>query len=248
MIRHVQQRTRGRHRPSGRSTALAAIILALFLSGCGSGSNLPSSLPGSVQGSLGSLPTRPETGTPPPTTTPPQTLNTTQAANAGSSGEPSSTDETPWGWIAVVAVLLLAAAGIAGWALARRRSGGGTWPELAVRARGVSDAFHDLVLQTLISAQTRNHQAAWNDAAAKGQQLASDLRHLSQSPPTALDGQRVAAAAQALDGLLAAITIAGSAPDGAPLDQASARVVRDRLDAFAGAVSALPAPLRGEGR
>ena len=251
-------------RRSNRRALAIALAPVVFLAGCGTGGNLPSggSLPGSIAGSIGTLPSRPTPTTPPPTstttttpttttsqppttTTPPTTQPPTTAASTapppGTTSQASG-DETPWGWIALGAGLLLAAVLTAGWLLGRRRESRKAWHASMTQAAAEGLALHDAALATAIGSASANRRAEWSTHVARAGALAAELRRLEQAAPGAEDAQSAATAATAVDSASSAMEVASTAPAGAPLDEAAGRMLRERLEDMLAAFAPFRAP------
>src|SRR6478752_4585308 len=138
------------------ATVAVALVCAMVLAGCGGsgGGSLPNSLPGSLP-SLpstsrpSSQPTTTETTTEPPTTT---TLSQTVTLTPTSTGTPTSENDTPWGWIAVGALLVALLGAAIAWALGRRGAPGREWRATAAQTAADGTAFPDAAPGQLIPA------------------------------------------------------------------------------------------------
>lgn len=228
------------------------------------------SLPGSLPSSLpGSLPTRPDSS-PPSGTTPPSQPDTTPSPPASSSVTPpppatstpattptvtenttaivptsaaaeGSSSSTPWGWILLVAALLVVAAGVAAWAIGRRGAARKSWKTQAFHASVQGTALHDDALAELIASNDANRPERWTALAGDAGDLSMSLQTLeasSPAPPAAMASQTML---DAVTGFRSALTVAGSAPRGLPLDPEAGRTVRQRLEQLALAVEGLRA-------
>jgi hypothetical protein len=232
--------TPGRMRPA--ATFAAVLVCAAVLGGCGGGGGSPS-LPSSLPGSLPSLPSTSRPSSSEPGTTETTTETTTESTTSTVTSSPAASSpesDTPWGWIAVGAILLVIALLIAGWALGRRGASRKTWGAQALQATGEGTALHDTALAELIAATSANRPERWSSIASTADDLRASLQRLPAAP-----ADRAAQAAQAaLDTVGAAqsaIAIARGAPAGVPLDAEAARTLRERLEQLAAALRDLRA-------
>ena len=233
--------TPGRTRPA--AIAVAVLVCAAVLGGCGGGgggaNSLPSSLPGSLPGSLPSLPSTSRPSSSQTETTETTTESTT--ATVTSSPQASNPEsDTPWGWIAASAILLVLALVIAGWAFGRRGASRKTWSAQALEATGRGTALHDAMLAELIAATSANRPERWSSIASTADELGASLQRLPDTPADRA-AQTMQAALDAVGAVQSAITIARSAPAGAPLDEEAARTLRERLEQLAAALRDLRA-------
>lgn len=149
----------------------------------------------------------------------------------------TETEDTPWAWVALLAGLLLAAALTAGWALGRRRESRKNWRSAAAEAGAEGLTIHDMALTTALGSASANQPAAWSESAARAAALAAELRGIEQSAPSNEDARTAAT----VDAVGSALAVASAAPEGVPLDEHTAQMVRARLDEMSAAL----APLRG---
>jgi hypothetical protein len=240
------------------AASIALIVAAVAVAGCGGGGNVPSSVRSSLPGSLPtsvptSLPTSTPTGTgtttttpppttttaPPTTTTPPPTTTTTTTtittSTPTSTSAPSSTSDTPWGWIAAIAILLVIAVLIAGWAIGRRGGSRKSWQAQVGQVGADGAALHDAALGELIAATQANRPERWAAIATGADTLAASLRQLEASSPGEEATRVTQGAISAAAAARSAVAIAGSAPAGLPLDEEAARTLRERLEQLAAA-------------
>jgi hypothetical protein len=225
-----------RMRPA--ATFAAALVCAAVLGGCGGGGgapgSLPSSLPSSLPGSLPSLPStsRPSSSEPGTTETTTESTTTTVTSSPQASGSES---DTPWGWIAAGAILLVLALVLAGWAIGRRGGSRKTWSAQALQATGEGTALHDIALAELIAATSTNRPERWSSIASTADALWTSLQRLETAPADRA-AQATQAALDAVGAVRSAIAIAAGAPAGVPLDEEAARTLRQRLEQLAAAM------------
>jgi prophage DNA circulation protein len=148
--------------------------------------------------------------------------------------------DTPWGWIAASAILLVLALVIAGWAFGRRGASRKTWSAQALEATGRGTALHDAMLAELIAATSANRPERWSSIASTADELGASLQRLPDAPADRA-AQTTQAALDAVGAVQSAITIARGAPAGAPLDEEAARTLRERLEQLAAALRDLRA-------
>lgn len=225
---------------------VAVVVAALAIAGCGGGGNVASSirssLPTSLPTSAPSLPTSVPTLTGTTTTTPPPTLTTTTATLTATSGPAAGTSsDTPWGWIAAIAILIVVAVLIAGWAIGRRGGSRKSWRARATQVGADGAALHDAALGELIAATQANRPERWTAIAGAADTLAASLRQLEASSPGDDATGVTQGALAATAAVRSAVAIAGSAPAGLPLDDEAARTLRDRLEQLAAAARDLTA-------
>jgi hypothetical protein len=184
--------------------------------------------------------TPPPPATSTPATTPTVTENTTAIVPTSAAAEGSSSS-TPWGWILLVAALLVVAAGVAAWAIGRRGAARKSWKTQAFHASVQGTALHDDALAELIASNDANRPERWTALAGDAGDLSMSLQTLeasSPAPPAAMASQTML---DAVTGFRSALTVAGSAPRGLPLDPEAGRTVRQRLEQLALAVEGLRA-------
>ena len=143
--------------------------------------------------------------------------------------------DTPWGWIAVGAILLVIAVLIAGWALGRRGASRKTWSAQALQATGEGTALHDTALAELIAATSANRPERWSSIGSTADALWASLQRLPAAPADRA-AQTAQAALDAVGAVRSAIAIASGAPAGVPLDAEAARTLRERLEQLAAAL------------
>lgn len=233
----MQRRQRSSHR--GRWViAVSALIVGLALGGCGGGGGLPSSLPSSLPGSLpgtGTTTAQTETSSTESTGTTTQTVTLTPTSTA----TPTSGNDTPWGWIAVGALLVALLVAAIAWALGRRGAPGREWRATAAQTTADGTAFHDAALGELIAATATNRPERWSAVASHADRVAASLQQLESSAPD--DGARQAArgALEAAGSARSALAVASASPGGRPLDADAERTLRLRLDELAAALGRL---------
>ena len=229
---------RGRRGPVA---VVALLILAMMVAACGGGGgNLPSSVPGSLPASL---PTTTRTTSSQPITTSETATATLTATVATSPPESASNSksETPWGWIAAAAILLVIAALIGGWAFGRRGGSRKTWRAQARQANVDGTALHDTALGELIAATSANRPEQWSVIAAAADNLSATLQRLEASSPDDQATRVVRSALEAVVTVRSAIAIARAAPPSLPLDEEAGRTLRQRLEELAAALRDLRA-------
>jgi hypothetical protein len=221
---------------------LGLVAAAAALAGCGGGGGLSS-----ARSSLPStLPTITQTTTTSTTTTsPPVTTTTTSQTQTATATTTSSSSSTPWGWIAAIAILVLLAVAIAAWAIGRGRSARGSWRAQALQANADGATLNDIALGELIAAGTANRPAAWETVVRSADGLSASLHRLEASPPDDAAMGAVQGANGALAALRSVLSVALSAPEGAPLDEGVRDTIRQRLADLAAALGALRAAAGG---
>jgi hypothetical protein len=181
-------------------------------------------------------PSTTETETAPTTTS---ATTATGTATRGSTAEPSSGNDVPWGWIALGAIVVALLVAAVGWALGRRGAPAREWRAKAFQAAADGTAFHDAALAELIAAMAANRPERWAAVATHADRVAASLHELEAAPPD--DGARQAAhAALEAAGLArSALAVASASPAGQPLDADAERTLRQRLDDLAVAIGRL---------
>jgi hypothetical protein len=223
-----------------------------------SAGTLPGSLPGSLPESLptrpdSAPPSQPETTPPPPASSaaaPPPTTTTSTTTTAGtekttvivpvSAAAESSSDSTPWGWILAGVAFLVAAVAIAAVALSRRGAAKKSWQEQAYRATVQGGALHDGAVAELIAANSANRPERWSALDGDAGDLSMSLQTLQASS----DGPQTTAVLSTLSATAdfrSAAAVAGSAPQGTPLEPEAGRTLRQRLEQLSVALEALRA-------
>lgn len=229
---------------SAATVVVAVLACAVVLGGCGGGGGSPS-LPSSLPGSLPSLPStsRPTSSQPATTETTTETTTSTTETTATETTPPpasSSESDTPWGWIAAGAVLLVILLLIVGWAVGRRGASRKTWNAQALQAIGEGTALHDTALAELIAATSANRPERWSSIASMADGLWTSLQRL-QTAPADRAAETLQASIEAAGAVRSAIAIARGAPPGVPLDEEAARTLRQRLEQLAAALGNLRA-------
>jgi hypothetical protein len=233
--------------------AAPALVVGLLLGGCGGGGGLPSSLPSSIPSSFtGSLSggfsgTRTTTGggaggsatTTETTTTTPATTSFTVTAASSSTTTPSSGDDTPWGWIALLAILVALLVAAIAWAVGRRGAPGREWRAAAFQTAADGTALHDAALAELIAATTANRPERWAAVATHADRVVASLQGLAASPPDEDARQAAQAALEAAGFVRSGLAVASASPAGRPLDPDAEGTLRQRLDGLAAALGRL---------
>ena len=233
--------------------AAPALVVGLLLGGCGGGGGLPSSLPSSIPSSFtGSLSggfsgTRTTTGggaggsatTTETTTTPPATTSFTFTAASSSTTTPSSGDDTPWGWIALLAILVALLVAAIAWAVGRRGAPGREWRAAAFQTVADGTALHDAALAELIAATTANRPERWAAVATHADRVVASLQALAASPPDEDARQAAQAGLEAAGFVRSGLAVASASPAGRPLDPDAEGTLRQRLDGLAAALGRL---------
>jgi hypothetical protein len=233
--------------------AAPALVVGLLLGGCGGGGGLPSSLPSSIPSSFtGSLSggfsgTRTTTGggaggsatTTETTTTTPATTSFTVRAASSSTTTPSSGDDTPWGWIALLAILVALLVAAIAWAVGRRGAPGREWRAAAFQTAADGTALHDAALAELIAATTANRPERWAAVATHADRVVASLQGLAASPPDEDARQAAQAGLEAAGFVRSGLAVASASPAGRPLDPDAEGTLRQRLDGLAAALGRL---------
>ncbi|HEX2377997.1 MAG TPA: hypothetical protein VHI30_10595 [Gaiellales bacterium] len=233
--------------------AAPALVVGLLLGGCGGGGGLPSSLPSSIPSSFtGSLSggfsgTRTTTGggaggsatTTETTTTTPATTSFTVTAASSSTTTPSSGDDTPWGWIALLAILVALLVAAIAWAVGRRGAPGREWRAAAFQTAADGTALHDAALAELIAATTANRPERWAAVATHADRVVASLQGLAASPPDEDARQAAQAGLEAAGFVRSGLAVASASPAGRPLDPDAEGTLRQRLDGLAAALGRL---------
>jgi hypothetical protein len=236
---------------SQRRLPLVATVLlvALVLAACGGGnggarlsSALPDSVPGSLPGSLPtSVPSSTQTTESQPGTTESTTETTTATVTASPPPSTTGTNDTPWGWIAALILLLVVLVVTVGWALGRRGAARKNWSANARQASADGMAFHDAAMGEVIAAAMANRPERWSAIAGAGDHCETSLQRLASAAPDEHAGRLVRSAQDAAAAVGSAVAIALAAPPGRPLDDAAGRTLRERLAPFAAAIADLAA-------
>jgi len=233
--------------------AAPALVVGLLLGGCGGGGGLPSSLPSSIPSSFtgsvsgGFSGTRTTTGggaggsatTTETTTTPPATTSFTVTAASSSTTTPSSGDDTPWGWIALLAILVALLVAAIAWAVGRRGAPGREWRAAAFQTAADGTALHDAALAELIAATTANRPERWAAVATHADRVVASLQGLAASPPDEDARQAAQAGLEAAGFVRSGLAVASASPAGRPLDPDAEGTLRQRLDGLAAALGRL---------
>ena len=185
----------------------------------------------------------PTTTQPPPTTTAPPPTSPTTSSAAGSTQTATtaeaSQDDTPWGWILLLAALLLGAVAVAALALYRRSAARRVWREAVLQAEADGAALHDEALNELVAAAAANRPERWASLADSSLALSSILDRVEAAAPDDDEARRARDSAAAMRSVDAAIETARAAAPGVPLDQVASAVLRERLDVMIGALREL---------
>jgi hypothetical protein len=233
--------------------AAPALVVGLLLGGCGGGGGLPSSLPSSIPSSFtgsvsgGFSGTRTTTGggaggsatTTETTTTTPATTSFTVTAASSSTTTPSSGDDTPWGWIALLAILVALLVAAIAWAVGRRGAPGREWRAAAFQTAADGTALHDAALAELIAATTANRPERWAAVATHADRVVASLQGLAASPPDEDARQAAQAGLEAAGFVRSGLAVASASPAGRPLDPDAEGTLRQRLDGLAAALGRL---------
>ena len=225
--------------------AAPALVVGLLLGGCGGGGGLPSALPSSIPSSFtGSLSggfSGTRTTTTETTTTPPATTSFTVTAASSSTTTPSSGDDTPWGWIALLAILVALLVAAIAWAVGRRGAPGREWRAAAFQTAADGTALHDAALAELIAATTANRPERWAAVATHADRVVASLQGLAASPPDEDARQAAQAGLEAAGFVRSGLAVASASPAGRPLDPDAEGTLRQRLDGLAAALGRLRA-------
>src|SRR5689334_21289253 len=232
--------------------AAPALVVGLLLGGCGGGGGLPSSLPSSIPSSFtgsvsgGFSGTRTTTGggaggSATTETTTPTAATTSRTVTAASSATttPSSGDDTPWGWIALLAILVALLVAAIAWAVGRRGAPGREWRAAAFQTAADGTALHDAALAELIAATTANRPERWAAVATHADRVAASLQGLAASPPDEDARQAAQAGLEAAGFVRSGLAVASASPAGRPLDPDAEGTLRQRLDGLAAALARL---------
>ncbi len=232
----------GRRLPTGRiTTALALVAAAAVLAGCGGGSgglsSVRSSLPSSLPTVTRTSTTTTSTTTPPTTTV---TTTTTTTATVATTSTAGSGSETPWGWIAAIAILVVLAVGDRRLG-ARPRAGGAR--QLARTGAAGECRRRDAERHRARRADRGGHRQPprrrGRRSCGAADELSASLHRLEASPPDDAAGSAVQGAIGALTALRSVLAVALSAPEGIPLDEGVRDTTRQRLADLATALTAL---------
>jgi hypothetical protein len=176
--------------------------------------------------------TETETETETTTTTTPATTSFTVTAASSSTTTPSSGDDTPWGWIALLAILVALLVGAIAWALGRRGTPGREWRAAAFQTTSDGTAFHDAALAELIASTTANRPERWSAVSTHADRVVASLQGLAANPPDDDSRQAAAGALEAAGLARSALAVVSASPAGRPLDRDAESTLRQRLDAL----------------
>jgi hypothetical protein len=173
------------------------------------------------------------------TTTPPATTSFTVTAASSSTTTPSSGDDTPWVWIALLAILVALLVAAIAWALGRRGAPGREWRAAAHHTASDGTAFHDAALAELIASTTANRPERWSAVSTHADRVVTSLQGLTANPPDD-DSRHAADGALEAAGLArSALAVVRASPAGRPLDRDAERTLRQRLEALSASLGRL---------
>jgi uncharacterized protein HemX len=173
------------------------------------------------------------------TTTPPATTSLTVTAAAASTTPPSSGDDTPWGWIVLLALLIALLVAAIAWALGRRRAPGRDWRAAAFQTASDGTAFHDAALAELIASTTANRPERWSAVSTHADRIVASLQELAADPPDDEARQAANGALEAAGLARSALAVVSASPAGRPLDRDAESTLRQRLDALSAWIGSL---------
>ena len=173
------------------------------------------------------------------TTTTPATTSFTVTAASSSTTTPSSGDDTPWGWIALLAILVALLVAAIAWAVGRRGAPGREWRAAAFQTAADGTALHDAALAELIAATTANRPERWAAAATHADRVVASLQGLAASPPDEDARQAAQAGLEAAGFVRSGLAVASASPAGRSLDPDAEGTLRQRLDGLAAALGRL---------
>jgi len=173
------------------------------------------------------------------TTTPPATTSFTVTAASSSTTTPSSGDDTPWGWIALLAILVALLVAAIAWAVGRRGAPSREWRAAAFQTVADGTALHDAALAELIAATTANRPERWAAVATHADRVVASLQELAASPPDEDARQAAQAGLEAAGFVRSGLAVASASPAGRPVDPDAEGTLRQRLDGLAAALGRL---------